>query len=108
MEKGKSGEIYNISSGNEYTTLEIVTKIWMLLNKPKEFITFVEDRLGHDIRYNLDSSKIKTELNWTPESTFDGVLKNTVNWYRNNEQWWLPIATEEVLDVTLWKRRSPR
>ncbi|WP_455277841.1 dTDP-glucose 4,6-dehydratase [[Eubacterium] cellulosolvens] len=103
MKKGKSGEIYNISSGNELANIEIVDDILRLLNKPKELIEFVEDRPGHDVRYSLDSSKIRKELNWKPTSRFSKALKETINWYIDNEPWWKSLAKEEIIHPTPWK-----
>jgi dTDP-glucose 4,6-dehydratase len=103
LNKGKSGEIYNISAGNELTNVGIVKRILNLMDKPESTISFVEDRPGHDLRYSLDSSKIRNELGWRPEHTFEEALKTTVNWYIHNEWWWKPIATEEVLHPTPWK-----
>lgn len=105
LRKGKSGEIYNVSSGNELSNLEIVRAILKLMNKPESLITFVEDRPGHDIRYSLDSSKIKSELGWTPKYSFEEALEKTVKWYIENEWWWKPLATEQVLHPTPWKLR---
>jgi dTDP-glucose 4,6-dehydratase len=103
LEKGKPGEIYNISSGNEITNVEIVRKILSLLNKDEDLMSFIEDRPGHDVRYSLDSSKIRSELGWKPKFTFEKALETTVNWYRNNTTWWKPLATKETLHPTPWK-----
>jgi len=103
MNKGKSGEIYNISSGNELANIEIVENILQLLNKPKELIEFVEDRPGHDIRYSLNSSKIRKELDWKPEHEFSKALKETVDWYVDNESWWKSLAKEQIIHPTPWK-----
>ena len=103
LDKGKPGEVYNISSGNELANIDIVKEILRLLNKKESLITFVEDRPGHDVRYSLNSSKIRTELGWKPQYTFQSALKETVNWYVKNESWWKPLATEEVLNPTPWK-----
>jgi dTDP-glucose 4,6-dehydratase len=102
-EKGKPGEIYNISSGNEIPNLEIVRKILAQLRKNKELITFVEDRPGHDTRYSLDSSKLRSQLGWKPKFTFEKALEATVNWYKNSEKWWKPLATKEILSSAPWK-----
>ena len=88
LEKGKSGESYNISSSNEVNNLTLVTKILEFLNKSKENIQFVENRLGEDTRYSLDSSKIHRELGWTPKISFDEGLEKTVQWYISNKDWW--------------------
>jgi len=103
LRKGKSGEIYNISSGNELSVKTIVEKILDALDKPRDLITHVEDRPGHDIRYSLDSSKIKNELGWEPTHTFDSALQKTVEWYLKNELWWKPIANDQILHPTPWK-----
>lgn len=103
LQKGKLGEIYNISSGNELANVEIVKKILNLLGKKEDLISFVEDRPGHDVRYGLDSSKLRSALGWKPRFTFEKALQTTVNWYRDNEKWWKPLATEEILSPTSWK-----
>ena len=83
LTKGKNGEVYNIGGGNEKNNLEITNLILEILEKPKSLITFVEDRLGHDKRYSLDSSKIM-KLGWKPEWKFEDALTLTINWYRDN------------------------
>jgi dTDP-glucose 4,6-dehydratase len=103
LEKGKAGEIYNVSAGNEVTNIEIAKKIINQLGKPENTITFVEDRPGHDTRYSLDSSKIRAELGWKPKGSFEECLKTTVQWYLDNEHWWTPFATEVILHPTPWK-----
>lgn len=108
MNNGKSGEIYNVSAGNEVTNLEIVKKILSLLNKPETLITFVEDRPGHDTRYSLDSSKLSSALGWHPISSFQESLESTVKWYQENEHTWKPFATENILHPTPWKQSAHR
>jgi dTDP-glucose 4,6-dehydratase len=88
LEKGKSGESYNISSSNEVNNLTLVTKILEILNKSKENIQFVEDRPGEDTRYSLDSTKIYEELGWKPKINFDEGLEKTIQWYISNKDWW--------------------
>jgi len=102
MEKEKSGGIYNISSGNELSNLEVVKLILEALGKNESLITFVEDRPGHDLRYSLDSSKIRG-LGWTPKHSFNEALDATVEWYLQNEWWWKPLASKEALHPTPWK-----
>ncbi len=102
LEKGEKREIYNISSGNEQMNINIVKTILKLMNKSFDLIEFVEDRPGHDIRYSLDSSKIK-ELGWKPEYNLEKGLKKTVDWYINNEWWWKPLINTKVLHPTPWK-----
>lgn len=108
FKKGKSGEIYNISSENELTNIELVKKILSLLKVSEELITHVEDRPGHDRRYSLDSSKIRSEVGWTPQYSLDQKLRETVEWYVNNLWWWKPLATQEILHPTPWKLRETK
>ena len=91
--KGSIGETYNIGGNNEKTNIEIVKTVCSTLDeiKPrknnssyKELITFVEDRPGHDFRYSLDISKIKKELNWMPQETFESGIRKTILWYLEN------------------------
>jgi len=103
LENGGSGEIYNISSGNELENIEVVRMILRHLGKDEDLIFFVEDRPGHDLRYSLDSSKIRSELGWRPLHDFPSALKETVEWYLRNESWWRPLATKEILHPTPWK-----
>jgi dTDP-glucose 4,6-dehydratase len=103
LTKGKSGEIYNVSAGNELTNLTIAKTILKLMDKPENAINFVEDRPGHDLRYSLDSSKIRNELKWKPKYNFNEAIKTTIDWYKNNEKWWKPLATERILHPTPWK-----
>ena len=108
LRKGESGEIYNISAENELPNVKIVRRILEMLSKAEELITFVEDRPGHDIRYSLDSSRIRSKIGWKPKFSFEEALEATVSWYVNNEWWWKPLATEEVLHPTPWKLRDTR
>jgi len=103
LESGRSGEIYNISSGNELENIEVVRMILRHLGKDEDLIFYVEDRPGHDLRYSLDSSKIRSELGWRPMHDFSSALKKTVEWYLRNESWWRPLATKEILHPTPWK-----
>jgi dTDP-glucose 4,6-dehydratase len=103
LENGNAGEVYNISAGNEIPNIEIAKKIVALLHKPESLISFVEDRPGHDTRYSLDSSKIKTALKWQPKFSFEDSLESTVSWYLENEHWWAPFATDIILHPTPWK-----
>ncbi len=90
MNKGEKGETYNIGGENEKTNLEITEFILNELGKGNEFIEFVEDRKGHDLRYALDCTKIK-KLGFKPNHSFDDALKETINWYKNNFWWWKPL-----------------
>jgi len=101
--KGRSGEIYNICSGNEMDNLTLVKKILNIMGRDEDLIEFVEDRPGHDIRYSLDFSKIRRELQWKPRHSLEDALEKTVEWYLKNETWWRPLVDEKVLHPTPWK-----
>lgn len=91
IHKGKPGEVYNIGGNNEKMNLEIVECILDFLKVSKELITFVPDRLGHDFRYAIDSNKIRKELGWRPEYSFEKGIKETIAWYQNHQDWWKKI-----------------
>ncbi len=92
--KGLEGEVYNIAGGNEKENIEITNIILDYLNKPKSLINYVKDRLGHDRRYALNSDKLKSQ-GWAPKRDFTQSLKETVNWYVNNREWWKKIKSGE-------------
>ena len=102
MGEGEKGEIYNISSGEEKTNLEVVRTVLDIMGKDESLIEFVEDRPGHDLRYSLDSSKMR-ELGWKPKHSFKEGIRKTVEWYMQNEWWWKPLADEKILHSTPWK-----
>jgi len=79
--KGKRGESYNISASTELTNLKIIKKILKKMQKSEELIHFTSDRLGHDYRYSLDSSKIQKSLRWSPKTDLDKGLDLTIKWY---------------------------
>ena len=88
--KGKPGEVYNIGGKNERTNLQIVDCICTILDQKaphkksyKDYITFVEDRAGHDRRYAIDATKIETQLGWKADENFDTGILKTVDWYLN-------------------------
>lgn len=81
IHEGLSGEIYNIGGNNERTNIEVIRNILAHLNKSDSLISYVKDRLGHDRRYAIDSSKIQAELGWKPEFIFESSIKNTIDWY---------------------------
>lgn len=99
---GKSGESYNISAKNEIDNLTIINKILSLLGKSSDLIHFVEDRPGHDLRYSLDSSKIRNVLNWKEKTNFDEGISKTVDWYLTNKAWWSNIP-DQIFNPTPWK-----
>jgi dTDP-glucose 4,6-dehydratase len=89
LEKGRIGETYLIGTGDEKNTLETIGLILKLMGKPADFIEHVKDRPGHDMRYAMDSSKIREELGWKPKfPTLEDGLKQTIDWYRDNPAWW--------------------
>ncbi len=102
VEKGKSGEVYNIAAWNETTNRSIVKKILHFMNKPLDLIENVGDRPGHDKRYSIDSSKIQKTTGWKPRYNFDQALKETVSWYQNNVKWWESLADEKTLHPQPW------
>lgn len=95
FEKGKVGEVYNIGASNEMPNIKIIKLILNYLKKSEELIQFVKDRPGHDRRYAIDSSKIKSELGWKPSFTFENAIAETIDWYLKNEKWWKRIISGE-------------
>ena len=88
IQKGRLGETYNIAADQKRTNLELIYSILDIMNKPRDLITFVADRPGHDQRYALDTTKITREINWQPDYSLEKALIATVDWYTNNESWW--------------------
>jgi len=88
IRKGRIGETYCLGGDSEKTNIDITKNILSLMDKGEEMIEYVADRLGHDLRYAIDFSKAKNELGWEPEINFEEGLKKTVEWYRNNIEWW--------------------
>jgi dTDP-glucose 4,6-dehydratase len=104
IHKGKAGETYNIGGNNEVKNIDLVRMLCELMNelapdlpvKPAQnLITFVKDRPGHDRRYAIDASKIRTELGWQPQETVEGGLRKTIQWYLDNRDWWQPLLSKE-------------
>lgn len=102
LKKGKIGETYNVGSGIEKSVEEISEIILKALNMPDSYKTYVASRPSHDRRYLLDSSKIRRVLGWQPEIEFDEGVKQTINWYQNNEAWWSPLIDRIQLDEGSW------
>ena len=103
LRRGRKGQIYNISAGEERTNLFIARFILELLGKSEDQIEFVEDRPGHDARYSLDSSLVREELGWRPEQSFEEGLRMTVEWYLNNPDWYRPLIDDSILSATPWR-----
>jgi dTDP-glucose 4,6-dehydratase len=91
LTKGKAGEIYNIGGGTELNNLELTDKILDIMGKGQESIEYVEDRKGHDLRYSVNITKISNELGYAPQVDWEVGLKETINWYQENEAWWRPL-----------------
>jgi dTDP-glucose 4,6-dehydratase len=93
--KGGLGETYNIGGNNEWTNIDLIRLLCKIMDdklgreagSAESLITFVKDRAGHDLRYAIDSTKLKTELGWQPSLTFEEGLPKTVDWYLENEEW---------------------
>ncbi|MEG8099000.1 dTDP-glucose 4,6-dehydratase [Candidatus Liberibacter brunswickensis] len=105
LRKGRVGEKYNIGSNNERKNIDIISKISRLLDIliPKSYshsklIRFTKDRPGHDLRYAIDSSKIKSEIGWFAKENMESGLNKTVRWYLDNSWWWLPLYKELKID----------
>jgi dTDP-glucose 4,6-dehydratase len=90
LRRGEVGEIYNIGAGNEITNRELTDAILGLLGHGEEMIDYVEDRLGHDRRYSIDTTKVEA-LGWRPARELREALEATVAWYRDNPWWWRPL-----------------
>ena len=93
IRRGKAGEIYNIGGHNERSNLDVVKTILRELGEPESLITFVADRLGHDLRYAIDPEKIRRELGWQPATSFQDGIRATVQWYRDHQDWWQEILS---------------
>jgi dTDP-glucose 4,6-dehydratase len=91
LTKGTTGEIYNIGGGTELSNLEITHKVLEHFSRSIEWIDFVADRLGHDFRYSIDWAKARNELGYNPTVNFEVGLKETIQWYQSNPQWWKPL-----------------
>lgn len=105
LHDGRAGEVYNISSGNELENVQVIAEVLSILKKPLGLVKYIEDRPGHDCRYSLDSSKIRTQLGWKPQHTFHNSLRNTVRWYTEHKSWWTPLASRKILHPTPWRLR---
>lgn len=97
LERGKPGEVYNVGASSEMKNIDIIKLILEQLNKPDSLIEFVKDRPGHDRRYAIDSNKIKIEFDWKPSFKFQDALKETINWYIKNQNWWERIISGDYL-----------
>lgn len=95
LEKGRVGEVYNIGGINEQPNIEVLKLLLRILDKPETLLCHVEDRPGHDRRYAIDATKIRNELGWAPQISFEEGLAATVQWYLENRGWWERIISGE-------------
>ena len=99
---GKSGQSYNISANNEIDNISLVKKILEIMDKSSDLINFVEDRPGHDLRYSLDSTKIRNSLGWNNKTNFDDAIRKTIDWVLNQSD--IQNVQKETFDPTPWKK----
>ncbi len=98
LERGKTGEVYNLGGGNGMANIQITQQLLTLTGRDDSFIQYVTDRLGHDRVYLIDHTKATRELGWTPQISFARGLADTVEWYRENRAWWEAIKSGAYLD----------
>ena len=103
LQSERIGETYNVGSGLEASIEEIADLVLALTDKPESLKTIVPDRPGHDRRYLLDSSKLRRELGWEPEIGWEDGLRETVDWYASNRDWWEPLKERAPVEETAWR-----
>jgi len=113
LQRGQNGRSYNIGGENEVPNLELVQKLCAILDKKcpaknpyADLITFVADRPGHDLRYAIDPTRVRTELGWRPSVTLDQGLEKTVQWYLDNEHWWRALQSRAGVGERLGKQQT--
>jgi dTDP-glucose 4,6-dehydratase len=113
LQRGQNGRSYNIGGENEVTNLQLVQMLCAILdrkcpakNPHADLITFVADRPGHDLRYAIDPTRIRTELGWRPSVTLDQGLEKTVQWYLDNERWWRALQSRAGVGERLGKQQT--
>lgn len=100
LHQGQPGEVYNIGADNQRANIEITKTLLALMGFPDTFIQYVQDRPGHDRRYALDTTKIRTRLGWQPQHVFETALKDTVSWYQTHAQWIANVQARAKRDNT--------
>jgi dTDP-glucose 4,6-dehydratase len=90
LEKGKLGETYLIGADGEQTNKQVLETLLDKMGKPADWYEHVTDRAGHDLRYAIDASKLRGELGWVPKYSFEQGIEQTIDWFKNNQDWWLP------------------
>jgi dTDP-glucose 4,6-dehydratase len=103
---GRIGETYNIGTGLERSIMQIADAILKILGKPASLKQIVPDRPGHDRRYLLDATKIRTELGWEPTISFEDGLAETVAWYADHRDWWEPLKERAPIVESAWAEKS--
>ncbi|MBY0405123.1 MAG: dTDP-glucose 4,6-dehydratase [Cyanobacteria bacterium] len=98
VQSGRPGEVYNIGASSEKNNLEMTRTILRLTERPESLMKFVPDRLGHDRRYAIDSSKIQTELGWSPQKDFEAGIQETIEWYRSHLDWIEGVLQKQRLE----------
>lgn len=96
--EGIEGEVFNIGASTEKNVLEVADRLLQHTGKPSTLLKQVVDRLGHDRRYQVDWSKLESRTGWTPQVDFEDGVRDTVTWYRENEDWWRPLKSGEFLE----------
>ena len=104
VEHGLPGEVYNVGGGHELTNIDLTHRILATLDRPLSLIKPVDDRLGHDRRYSLDTTKLRG-LGWEPRVSFDEGLAAVVDWYRTNDWWWRPIKDGDPAFRSYYQRQ---
>jgi dTDP-glucose 4,6-dehydratase len=94
LERGESGQVYNVGGPDELPNLDVVRRILALTDRDESLISYVKDRPGHDRRYSLSAARLEA-LGWKAAVGFDEGIERTVNWYRENQWWWEPIRSGE-------------
>jgi len=107
LSEGVLGETYNVGSGEEASIEQIADGVLAATGRPESLKTIVPDRPGHDRRYLLDSTKLRSELGWEPTVRFEEGLAATVDWYRDNRSWWEPLIGRSPVAETSWASISP-
>ena len=93
LTEGTPGDVYNVGAGNEMTNLELTERLLAAFGADASRIRYVTDRPGHDLRYSVDTTKVR-ELGWKPQTDFDTALERTIDWYRANAEWWRPLKAQ--------------
>jgi len=107
LERGDAGRTYNIGGDNERSNLELTRAILAILGRDESMIRHVADRPGHDRRYAIDASRIRTELGWRPSrSAWPDALESTVAWYQRNPSWWRPLKARQPSDGSIHRLRA--